>query len=552
MTMVRNIYWGSTTILIENIVLYTARCSLYTSPDMVFYRKYRCQTLDELVGQAAVKQALKSALLNDKLAHAYLFCGPRGTGKTSTARILAKIVNCESPKVENRPCNTCSNCLSITDGSNMDVVEMDAASNRGIDDIRALRENIKLAPTGAKKKVYIIDEVHMLSGDAFNALLKTLEEPPAHVLFILATTEVQKVPQTILSRVQRLDFKSATVEELKEALERIIKAEKIDITEEALLMIAKQAGGSFRDGVKILDQLSSLDKIDAAAIEASLGLGTFDSLIEVLSAVAERNSKEALLKLVQQTESGVNIKELTLSALDLLRQLLLIKNDLGEQLVKAEAGEEKYQALQALAGKFDFPHLIYTVNCLQNSLEQGKYVSIPSLPLELAVVEASRTIEPAGPADLQPHDFPTTSDEGDLQRAPAAIARTPAGGNVRQNPDNPDSSADISKLSDKWTYVLETVRQYNFSLEALLRQVKIAECNEKNVIIEVPYSFHQRMIEAPKSQSLLESIFSDILGRSVKVSVKLGVRPVKKEDVANVEVAADDEIVSLAAEIFNS
>lgn len=503
---------------------------------MVFYRKYRSQTLDELVGQTTIKQTLKSEIASGKLAHAYLFYGPRGTGKTSTARILAKIVNCEKQSPES-PCNICSSCLSITDGSNMDVVEMDAASNRGIDDIRSLRENIKLSPSGAKKKVYIIDEVHMLSGDAFNALLKTLEEPPAHVLFILATTEVQKVPQTILSRVQRLDFKSATVEELLETLNRIVKAEKIKITDDALVMIAKRANGSFRDGVKLLDQLSSLEKIDASAVEIGLGLGAFEGLADVLTNVAEKQPKEALVLLIAQIESGVNIKELTLSALDLLRQLLLIKNDLGEQLVKGEVGEEKYKSLQILAEKFELNHLIYTIKCFQNSLEQGKFVSIPSLPLELAVVESCGLKDKLRlSSEIEIPDLSKTSKSQSVDMP--ILSDTP--------------NSDIQKLQDRWTYVLETVRQYNFSLEALLRQVKIASCEEKNVCLEVPYSFHQRILEAPKSRDLLESIFSDILGRVIKVSAKLGQRPLKKEDVANIEVAADDEIISIAAEIFNS
>lgn len=501
---------------------------------MVFYRKYRSQTLDELVGQTSVKQALKSAVTAGKLAHAYLFYGPRGTGKTSTARILAKIVNCEDASQGNFPCNSCASCLSITDGSNMDVIEMDAASNRGIDDIRSLRENIKLAPTSAKKKVYIIDEVHMLSGDAFNALLKTLEEPPAHVLFIMATTEVQKVPQTILSRVQRLDFKAATTEELLEALNRIVKSEGIDIAQEALLMIAKRAGGSFRDAVKLLDQLSSLEKIDVAAVEASLGMGAFDGLTEVLGSVAGKQPKEALFGLVKQTESGVNIKELTLSALDLLRQLLLIKNDLGDQLVEGEVGEENYKSLRELAEKFELGHLVHTISCFQNSLEQGKYVSIPSLPLELAVVESCNI-------NHLPDERPPVVSQPEPEKLQPKTDNQPS-----------SESSDAVKIQERWGYVLETVRQYNFSLEALLKQVKIAGCGEKGVTLEVPYSFHQRILEAPKSRDLLESIFSDILGRSVKVSAKLGIRPIKKEDVANIEVAADDEIVSIAAEIFNS
>lgn len=211
---------------------------------MVLYRKYRSQTLDELIGQQSAKNLLKSAFEAKKLAHAYLFCGPRGTGKTSTARILAKMVNCTSEEGV-KPCNKCEACMSITDGTNLDVIEMDAASNRGIEDIRNLKDTIKLATSTLKKKVYIIDEVHMLSTDAFNALLKTLEEPPSHVIFILATTEVQKIPATILSRVTRIDFKQATIAEAAEVIKRTAAAEEIEIDDGAILTLAKKSRGIF-------------------------------------------------------------------------------------------------------------------------------------------------------------------------------------------------------------------------------------------------------------------------------------------------------------------
>jgi DNA polymerase III subunit gamma/tau len=534
---------------------------------MVFYRKYRPQTLEELVGQTAVKTALKSAISAQKLAHAYLFFGPRGTGKTTTARILAKMVNCAGQESDDKsqekkiPCNQCSFCTTITEGSNMDVIEMDAASNRGIDDIRALRENIKLAPTSAKKKVYIIDEVHMLSGDAFNALLKTLEEPPEHVLFILATTEIQKVPQTILSRVQRLDFKLATTEELTEALNRIAESEKIEIDQEALLALAKKANGSFRDGVKLLDQMSALGKIDRKTVEENLGGGVWEGQIQLLELIAVKDAEAALKKLVGMTETGVNFKELTLSLLDLLRQLMLIKNNLGLQLVKPEAGEEKYPLIEKLGEKFELGHLLRVINHLQTSLEQGRFVSLPSLPLELAVVESCME---AGSQKSETRSRETDKPEPESQK-PEERNQKPEVGSQEPEEENLVSevtviaeastasiSSDIQKIQDRWSYILETVRQYNYSLEALLRSARIINCEGVNVTVEVPYSFHQRMLEAPKSRDLLESIFSDILGRSVKISTVLGQKPTRTEDIANVEVAPDDDIVRMAAEIFGS
>lgn len=522
---------------------------------MVFYRKYRPQTLEDLIGQTGVKQVLKMAISSQKLSHAYLFCGPKGTGKTSTARILAKIVNCEDAG-NDLPCNKCTNCISITEGSNLDVVEMDAASNRGIEDIRSLRDNIKLSPTSAKKKVYIIDEVHMLSNDAFNALLKTLEEPPAHVLFVLATTEVQKLPATILSRVQRLNFQMATIEEMREALQRVAKAEKIEITDEALLALAKFAGGSFRDGIKLLDQLSSFGKIDLETVEKGLGSGALEGVYSLLESIAAKDAPESLKKLVGQLDTGVAAKELNLLVLELLRQLLFVKNNLGEQLVKREIGEDKYLTVKTLADKIGTSDLIEIIDCFQKSLEQSRFASIPSLPLEVAVVEACGLVNSS---QLVVHSQDNevkfqTKVEPEIKFKDKAVVRDeekePTSTSNEQITNN--SSTDIAKIQEKWAYILETVRQYNYSLEALLRTVKIMECSEKVIVIEVPYSFHQRILEAPKSKDLLESILADILGRSIKVTTKLGSRPVRKEELANVEVAADDEIVRIAAEIFNS
>lgn len=498
-----------------------------------FYLKYRPQTLDQLIGQEAVKKNLLLSFRNNKLSHAYLFVGPRGTGKTSTARILAKMVNCENDEPTNQltnnvPCNKCATCISITDGSNMDLIEIDAASNRGIDDIRELRNKIKLAPTAGKKKVYIIDEVHMLTTEAFNALLKTLEEPPLHVLFILATTESAKIPATILSRVQRLDFKLATPKELSEALSKIVKVEKINIEEEALNLLIKKSEGSFRDGVKLLDQVASLDeKITVTSIEQSLRLGDFQDTLNIIKDFSAPNV--VLLNINKQLENGIDVKTLILGLMDIFRNLLLIKNGVGEQLVGIHMTVDKYESLVNISQSFTNQDLIKNLDILQNALEKLKFSSIPLLPLELAVVEMCGE---------------QSSDNEKVQ-----IQETVP---VTSVSDSSDISSDISKLKEKWTFVLETIRPYNFSLEALLRSINITECTQNKVLIEVPYAFHQRILEAPKNRDLLESIISDILGRNMGILVSLGNRPARKDDIANIEVAEDDEIIRAAAEIFSS
>ncbi len=512
-----------------------------------FYLKYRPKSLDELVGQTSVKKILLSASEQHKLSHAYLFVGPRGTGKTSTARILAKMINCEksseSLKADSYPCNKCSTCLSITDGSNLDLIEIDAASNRGIEDIRALREKIKLSPNSARKRVYIIDEVHMLTTEAFNAILKTLEEPPPHAIFILATTESSKIPQTILSRVQRLDFKLATPAELVEALGKIIKAEKIDIDEEGLKLIVKRADGSFRDGIKLLDQISSLGgKITAQLIGENLKSSQFDNLLESLDNLANKDIKKGLLNILSQLKEGIDAKELLFAFMEQMRNLVFIKNGLGDDLVKPYLIDEKYQSLIKLAEQFSNQDLIRDLDILQNALEKLKVTSIPSLPLELAVVEIC---EENSKLEETSHKL----EEKEIN-SPSSILESPSSIIGHQSSDT--DSSDISKLKDKWAYICETIRPYNFSLEALLRSISIKEVTDSLVLIEVPYSFHQRILESPKNRDVLESILSDVLGRQIRVSAVLGSRPQRKDDIANIEVAADDEIIRVAAEIFNS
>lgn len=504
---------------------------------MVFYRKYRPQTLEELAGQSAVKLSLSSAITSGKLSHAYLLCGPKGTGKTSTARILAKIVNCENPPSPAVPCNKCSSCLTITDGSNLDVIEMDAASNRGIEDVRSLRENIKLAPTGAKKKVYIIDEVHMLSNDAFNALLKTLEEPPSHVLFALATTEIQKIPQTILSRVTKLEFKPVSDEDIVGVLRVIAEKEKIKVDDEALSLLAQRSGGGVRDAEKLLDQLSHFGSISREIVEENLGSGSLTECIKLLESIAKKDTPEALKQLLSLSSTGINPKELNLSLLDLLRQVLLLKN-----------GALENDRLKSLAAQFELSDLLGAMDSFQKSLEQSRFISIPTLPLEVAVVESSM-VERSG---NKANQIDKKTDVSKDQCADELVSEDKVSSPDGKIASDLSGSGDVRKIQERWVYILETVRQYNYSLEALLRSARILDCDNGKVLIEVPYSFHQRILEAPKSRDLLQSILSDILGRSVGITTVLGQKPLRDEEIANVELAADDEILKIAAEIFNS
>ncbi|KKR34219.1 MAG: polymerase III, subunit gamma and tau protein [Candidatus Gottesmanbacteria bacterium GW2011_GWA2_41_12] len=347
---------------------------------MVYYRKYRPQKISEL-DSPIISARLGKIISSGHIPHAFLFSGPKGTGKTSTARILAKVLNCEKLRTENsepntnfEPCNKCDNCVSITAGTNLDVMEIDAASNRGIDEIRDLREKIRLAPSGGKFKVYIIDEVHMLTTEAFNALLKTLEEPPPHAVFVLATTEPDKLLPTIISRCIRIDFKKASAEEIIHSMERIIKEEKIDINRDILNLIAASSDGSFRDGAKMLEQvvLEEADTLEKA--EKVIGGGE-NSYRNLLMLMISGKTKEALIYLQEMEKKGSNLKYTIESILNLLHTLLLSKSGIESAEVNKSFEILTLNEVKELLRYFDKAY-----GEMRNSF-------IPSLPLELLIIE---------------------------------------------------------------------------------------------------------------------------------------------------------------------
>ncbi len=353
---------------------------------IVLARKWRPMVFEDVLGQEHVTRTLVNSLKNQRIAHAYIFAGPRGVGKTTTARLLAKAVNCENQPAIN-PCNQCASCKSITDGTSLDVIEIDGASNRGIDEIRNLRENIRFAPASSRYKIYIIDEVHMLTKEAFNALLKTLEEPPEHAIFIFATTEIHKVPLTILSRCQRFDFKRIPLAKIMEQLQRIVKAEKIEIDPEALLLISRKADGSMRDAESILDQMISYSdgKISVAQVRESLGIIDQDVYFEFTALFAEKKIADILEFANKIVVSGHDLIDFLHGLQDHFRNLLLVKTLKNVQML--EISDNYKNQYQELAATFSEKDLVHYLQILIDAENEFKLTTFPQLTLEMLLIK---------------------------------------------------------------------------------------------------------------------------------------------------------------------
>jgi DNA polymerase-3 subunit gamma/tau len=365
-----------------------------------YYRKWRPLDWDAVIGQDHIIRTLKNAMAKNRIAHAYLFSGPRGTGKTSTARIIAKAVNCLTEDEGTRPCNSCDHCEAINKGRFLDLIEIDAASNTSVDDIRSLREKINFAPTQGRYKVYIIDEVHMLSNAAFNALLKTLEEPPPHAIFVLATTEVHKIPATVLSRCQRHEFRRIPINFIQTSLKKIAEVEGIGIDTAALTAIARQATGSMRDAVSLLDQLASTGiEVTLALTKDVLGTAGSESVVSLIESILDKDAGKGIATIIQALDNGSDPRQFGRQVVDYLRSILMVKMGNIKQL---EIETEEQEKLQNFANRFEVSKLLDALQKFDRSSQSNNAGWQPGLQLELAVTQLTYGDKPSVKENFSP------------------------------------------------------------------------------------------------------------------------------------------------------
>ncbi len=476
------------------------------------YRKYRPQKFSEVVAQNHIKVTLQNEITSGKLAHAYLFSGPRGIGKTTMARILAKTFNCQN-LTASEPCDNCSSCLEIKEGRSLDLVEIDAASNRGINEIKELREQTKYTPLKEKYKVFIIDEAHMLTNEAFNALLKTLEEPPAHAIFILATTEIHKIPETIISRCQRFDYKKVPLDLTIAHLAELALKEGIKVDSAVIANIARASDGYLRDAVSLLGQILSLGEKEITIELASLVLPKSDwqKVFSWLNLLLSGQAKEAVMLVDQLVEEGVDLEYFAKNIVESLRKILLAKVTDEWQNLVWEMGEQPVKRLRELSLNIATADLVKIVEIFLQCLSGLKQASIIQLPLEIAAVKTSLLL---GQALSQGDGTAVLKTEQLVKQEAQVIPKT----SVKA----PAAAVNLEKIRQKWPEVIEALKDHNHSLASFLKVGVPVAVEGSKVILGFQYQFHFERIKEKKNLAMVEDVLARVFGINLSLNGLIG------------------------------